>query len=61
MLDYSRKHQERMAQHVTALKTFYATLTPEQQKVFDEQQASRPQRGDRKPGARGPGNPPAAN
>jgi Spy/CpxP family protein refolding chaperone len=62
MLDHSRKHQERMTQHVAALKTFYATLTPEQQKTFDAQQmqrGQREQRGPRQPGGKGPGNPPA--
>lgn len=38
MLDLSRQRHERMAEHVAALKTFYAALTPEQKKIFDEQQ-----------------------
>lgn len=35
MLEFSKQQQERMTAHVAALKTFYATLTPEQQKTFD--------------------------
>mgnify|MGYP001347541352 CR=1 FL=1 len=35
MLEFSKQRQDRMAQHTAALKTFYATLTPEQQKTFD--------------------------
>ena len=61
MLEFSRKQQERMTQHVAALKTFYATLTPEQQKTFDAQQMQRGQRGQRQPGGKGPANLPAAN
>lgn len=37
MLDHAKQRQERMAEHVAALKTFYAVLTPEQKKIFDEQ------------------------
>lgn len=36
MLDLAKQRQERMAEHVAALKTFYAVLTPEQKKIFDE-------------------------
>lgn len=39
MLDLAKQHQERMAEHVAALKTFYGVLTPEQKKIFDEQHA----------------------
>ncbi|HRE18680.1 MAG TPA: Spy/CpxP family protein refolding chaperone [Rhodocyclaceae bacterium] len=35
MLEFSKQRQEGMAAHVAALKTFYATLTPEQQKIYD--------------------------
>lgn len=35
MLEFSKKQQERMTEHVGALKTFYATLSPEQKKTFD--------------------------
>lgn len=37
MLDLAKQRQERMAEHVSALKSFYSVLTPEQQKTFDEQ------------------------
>ena len=49
MLEWSKSRQERMGEHVAALKTFYATLTPEQKKTFDEHQAGPRGRG------RGPG------
>lgn len=35
MIEMSRSHTARMENHLTALKTFYAVLTPEQQKTFD--------------------------
>jgi protein CpxP len=35
MLDRSKERLARMQQHLDALKSFYAVLTPEQQKVFD--------------------------
>ena len=31
------EHDKQMARHVEAVKQFYAALTPEQQKVFDQQ------------------------
>lgn len=37
MLERQKQHQEAMTQHVAALKEFYGQLTPEQQKIFDEQ------------------------
>ena len=37
MLDAQKQHQEAMSKHVAALKDFYAQLTPEQKKTFDEQ------------------------
>lgn len=36
MLELSKARQVQMAEHVAALKTFYAALTPEQQKVFED-------------------------
>lgn len=36
MLKFSKQRQEAMGERLAALKTFYATLTPEQQKVFDK-------------------------
>ena len=36
MLELTKARQEHMAEHVAALKTFYAVLTPEQQKAFDD-------------------------
>jgi Spy/CpxP family protein refolding chaperone len=47
MLEQSRKHQDVMSKHVSAMKSFYDTLTPEQKKTFDEHSMMRPQRGDR--------------
>jgi Spy/CpxP family protein refolding chaperone len=35
MLELAKVRQARMADHVAALKAFYATLTPEQQKTFE--------------------------
>lgn len=35
MLERMKQNQTRMESHLAALKTFYATLTPEQQKTFD--------------------------
>ena len=36
MLEFSKTHQQSMESHVAAMKSFYATLTPVQQKIFDE-------------------------
>lgn len=36
MLELAKARQEHMAQHVAALKAFYAVLTPEQQKAFED-------------------------
>lgn len=47
MLEQSRKHQDAMSKHVSAMKAFYDTLTPEQKKTFDEHSMMRPQRGER--------------
>jgi hypothetical protein len=35
MLDMQKKHEAMQEHHLAALKTFYATLTPDQQKTFD--------------------------
>jgi len=55
MLELSKARLVQMTEHVAALKAFYATLTPEQQKVFEESHAA--QRGGMrgKPGPRAPG------
>jgi Spy/CpxP family protein refolding chaperone len=37
MIELSKERTARMEQHLAAVKTFYATLTPEQKKVFDQQ------------------------
>ena len=37
MIERSKQRTAAMEQRLAALKTFYAVLTPEQQKVFDEQ------------------------
>lgn len=58
MLDLAKQRQERMAEHVAALKAFYSTLTPEQKKVFDEQHVG-PRGGRRGPPAGGPASNPA--
>jgi protein CpxP len=39
MMERSKQHQEKMQERLAALKTFYAVLTPEQQKVFDDSHA----------------------
>lgn len=36
MLERMKAHQAQMTEHVAALKDFYAVLTPEQQKTFDD-------------------------
>lgn len=43
MLEMSKQHQAFMSERLEALKAFYAVLTPEQQKIFDEFQRG-PQR-----------------
>lgn len=40
MLELSKVRQEQMAEHVAALKAFYASLTPEQQKAFEDAHAA---------------------
>jgi protein CpxP len=39
MMERSKEHQAKMQERLAALKTFYAALTPEQQKVFDDSHA----------------------
>lgn len=36
MLEFSKLRQERMSEHVAALKAFYATLSTEQKKTFED-------------------------
>jgi protein CpxP len=35
-LEHMKKMEAKMTEHLAALKEFYAVLTPEQQKIFDE-------------------------
>ena len=42
MLTRMKAHEAQMSAHVDALKTFYATLTPEQKKTFDAAHAVGP-------------------
>ena len=52
MMERMREHQSRMFEHLVALKDFYAVLTPEQKKTFDDFHAA-PRTGMRaKPGPR---------
>lgn len=39
MLEMSKMHVQNMEAHVKALKAFYAALTPDQQKIFDDYHA----------------------
>lgn len=55
MLERMKVHQARMTEHVAALKEFYAVLTPEQQKTFDDFHAGRQDGMRGKPGRRAPG------
>ncbi len=36
MMARSQEHQQKMASRLAAMKTFYAVLTPEQQKIFND-------------------------
>ncbi|QDX80147.1 hypothetical protein B9N43_02060 [Denitratisoma sp. DHT3] len=45
MLEHMKQRQEHMTAGLQALKTFYAKLTPEQQKIFDSETRMMPQRG----------------
>lgn len=57
-LELYKARQAHMAEYVAALKDFYATLTPEQKKVFEDMHAS--QRGSMR-GKSGPRNPGASS
>jgi periplasmic protein CpxP/Spy len=37
MLGNMKSHETRMAEHAATVRTFYGTLTPDQQKIFDHQ------------------------
>ena len=37
MIDRMKAHEQALTDQLAALKTFYATLTPEQQKTFDSE------------------------
>ena len=55
MQELADKHHAAMRQRHDAIRTFYAQLTPEQQKIFDDFHARRPPFGRGKhPGKRGP-------
>lgn len=41
MLERSKQHAQNMEAHVNAMKAFYAVLTPEQKKIFDDFHADR--------------------
>lgn len=41
MLGLMKEREARMGSHLEALKTFYATLTPEQKKIFDANSSPR--------------------
>lgn len=47
-LEMAKKHVAHLETRLAALNTFYATLTPEQKKVFDEQGMRRGQHGKHK-------------
>lgn len=47
-LEHMKTMEKKMAEHLVALKEFYAVLTPEQQKVFDEQMPGFGDRGGRR-------------
>ena len=44
VLDHMKERQAKMEEHLKAVKTFYATLTPEQQKIFDTETMPKPPR-----------------
>jgi hypothetical protein len=37
ILDNMKSHEKQMAEHAAAVRAFYGTLTPDQQKIFDHQ------------------------
>jgi periplasmic protein CpxP/Spy len=55
ILELSKVHQAHIAEHVAALKTFYATLSPAQKKTFDEFLVNQPDGKRGKPGPRNQG------
>lgn len=55
ILERMKAHQVHMADHLAALKTFYAALTSEQKKVFDDFHAAPGAGMHGKPGPRSPG------
>jgi periplasmic protein CpxP/Spy len=55
MLEHFKARQAQMTEHVAALKAFYATLSAEQQKTFDDFHAAQRDGKRGKPGARMPG------
>lgn len=59
-LELYKARQEHMREYVAALKGFYATLTPEQKKIFEDMHASQRggMRGKSGPGSPGAGTPP---
>lgn len=55
MLELSKIHQDHMTEHVAALTAFYATLSPEQKKTFEDSHAGMRDGMHGKPGHRMPG------
>ena len=47
-LEHMKAMEAKMTEHLAALKEFYAVLTPEQQKIFDEQMPGFGDRGGRR-------------
>jgi len=47
-LEHMKTMEKKMADHLAALKEFYTVLTPEQQKIFDEQMPGFGDRGGRR-------------
>jgi hypothetical protein len=37
MLEHMKSHEKQLAEHAVAVRAFYGTLTPDQQKTFDKQ------------------------
>lgn len=50
MLGFMKEREQRMAARVAATKDFYAVLSPEQRKIFDEEFSHGPGRGPRRHG-----------
>ncbi len=47
-LEHMRAMEAKLAEHLAALKEFYAVLTPEQQKTFDDEMPTPGERGQRR-------------